>query len=290
MSPPPRDWGTSMEEPSEPKSTAYESNRREHLRVPRTVSARLHVGVMSLRCHVVDLSMGGVRLRVQDGEACPAVGNVGLLELHLDAAWRHVRIRVVRCTFDEVAVRFHEVTEDLRRALEAEVAASVAAFRRPHIVVVDPSPDRRHRIAESLRTAGCESVEAATPLEAIDIVEKQHGAIRGMTVADSLTQTSADELCEYVARSNPEIRMRRIALGTRDVPITDDLEDDLTVPIAMVVTDDDTLDTALRDFATDIATDISAGIAPGSSTGVSTGSTAGAAAHGLSPRSVSPRR
>ncbi len=244
-----------------------EADRREHARVTRAIHALLHVGVMSTRARAIDLSMGGTRLRVQDGDACPAAGSVGLLELHLGAGWHRARIRVVRCSFDEVAVRFHDIDAGLRAALEAEIAASLDARRRPYVVVVDPSPDRRHRVAETLRTAGCESMEAATPLEAIDIVERQNGTIRGMTVAESLTQTSADELCDYVSRSNPEIRLRRIAIGTRDVPITDDLEDDFTEPVSAVtapvpmlapvtvVSDDDTLDLALRDFAQAFADD-----------------------------------
>lgn len=245
-------------------------DRRRHLRVPRTISALLHVGVMTLRGRVLDLSLGGALVRFGEDEICPAAGCVGLLELHLKEGWRHLRVRVVRCDVGLVALHFHQVAPALAAALEAEIAAAVEACRRPPIVVMDPEPDRRHRIAETLRTAGCDPVEAATPLEAIDLVEK-HGGIRGMAVADSATQTSADELCEYVSQSNPEIRLRRIAVGTRDVPLTDDLVADPppsplhlapvarpsgTLPVP-IVADDETLDTALRDFALDTASDLS---------------------------------
>ncbi len=245
-------------------------DRRRHLRVPRTISARLQVGVMTLRGRVIDLSLGGALLRFGEDEICPAVASVGLLELHLKDGWRHLRVRVVRCDVGLVALHFHPLAPSLAAEIEGEIAAAVEACRHPPIVVMDPEPERRHRIAETLRTAGCAPVEAATPLEAIDLVEK-HGGIRGMTVADSATQTSADELCDYVSQSNPEIRLRRIAVGTRDLPLTDELAGEPALsplqlaPVARpsgtlpvpVVADDETLDTALRDFAADTASELS---------------------------------
>jgi CheY-like chemotaxis protein len=225
--------------------------RRRHFRVSRPVTALLHVGVMTVRGRVIDLSLGGARIRISDGAACPSVGSVGLVELQLAHGWCRQRVRIVRCAFDEIAVRFNEISATVEDAIEDEVVASLEAAKRPHILVVDPSPDRRHRIAETLRIAGCESVEAATPLEAIDIVERQTGVIRGMTVSESLTQTSADEFCEYVSQTNPEIQLRLIAEGTRDIPVTDMLRE-TTMPVH-VVADDDRLDVALRDFAADAA-------------------------------------
>jgi CheY-like chemotaxis protein len=192
-------------------------------------------------------------MRVSDGSICPAVGSVGLIELHLAQGWCRQRVRVVRCSFDEIALHFHEISAALEDAIEDEVVACIEASRRPQILVVDPSPDRRHRIAESLRTAGCESVEAATPLEAIGIVERYSGTIRGMTVSESLTQTSGDEFCDYVSQTNPEIRLRLIAEGTCEIPISPPSGHERDGHSVRVVSDDDTLDLELRDFAADAA-------------------------------------
>jgi CheY-like chemotaxis protein len=188
-------------------------------------------------------------MRVSDGAACPAVGSVGLVEMQLSHGLCKQRVRIVRCAFDEIAMRFNEIAPAVEDAIEDEVVACVEASRRPHILVVDPSPHRRHRVAETLRIAGCESVEAATPLEAIGIVERRGGVIRGMTVSESLTQTSADEFCEFVSQTNPEIQLRMIAEGTRDIPYNDE-DRDLPGPVH-VMPDDETLDVALRDFAAD---------------------------------------
>lgn len=227
--------------------------RRRHYRVPRTVNALLHVGLMTIRGMVLDLSLGGLRMRVAEGAACPATGSFAVIEMHLASGWHRLKVRVVRCEYDEIAVRFSEVTPAAEDAIEDEVVASIETLRKPHIVVLDPMPDRRQRICESLRASGCDPVEASTPLEAIGIVERGCGGIRGMTISESLTQTRADELWEYVSQSNPEIRIRVIAEGTRDLEL-DDADGDLAMPSGppVIVADDDhMLDLALRDFAAD---------------------------------------
>jgi CheY-like chemotaxis protein len=227
----------------------------------RRVEQKDEPGVTMIRGIAIDLSLGGLRMRTSEGSACPAAGSAGLVEMHLASGWHRLRVKVVRSGFDEIALHFHDVAPAVEDAIEDEVVACIEATRKPHIVVVDPSPDRRHRIAESLRTAGCDPVEAATPLEAIGIVERECGAIRGMTVSQSLTtlpgtQTGAEELCDYVSQSNPEIQLRLIAQGTCDLPL-DDVPDELAAPPRptrpRVVTDDDSLDLALRDFAADAA-------------------------------------
>ncbi len=217
-------------------------------------------GVTMIRGIAIDLSLGGLRMRTAPGTACPAIGCAGVVEMHLATGWHRLRVKVVRSGFDEIALHFQDVAAAVEDAIEDEVVACIEAARKPHIIVVDPSPDRRHRVAESLRIAGCDPVEAATPLEAIGIVERECGSIRGMTVSESLTQTGADEFCEYVSQSNPEIQLRLIAQGTCDLPL--DEEDLAAPPLATkptrptrprVVTDDDSLDIALRDFAADAA-------------------------------------
>lgn len=251
-----------------PRQPSGSADRRRHYRVPRSVNVLLHVGrfgqlgrfsplgVSTVRGIAVDLSLGGLRMRIANGAPCPAAGSTGLAEIHLASGWHRLRVKVVRSVFDEIALHFHDVAPAAEDAIEDEVVASIEAARKPNIVVVDPSPDRRHRIAESLRTAGCDPVEAATPLEAIGIVESRCGSIRGMTVAESLTQTRADEFCEYVSQSNPEIQLRLIAHGTVDLSVDDD---ELAPPPVMprtltpVVRDDDSLDLAMRDFAADAA-------------------------------------
>jgi CheY-like chemotaxis protein len=238
-------------------STGSPIERRRHYRVQRTVNALFHVGIMTIRGMVLDLSLGGIRMRVSEGAACPIAGCGGFIEIHLASGWHRLRVKVVRSEFDELAVRFSEITPAVEDAIEDEVVASIEASRKPHIVVLDPVPDRRQRICESLRTAGCDPVEAATPLEAIALLERECGGIRGMTISESLTQTRADEVWEYVSQTNPEIHIRLIAEGTRDLSVDDagaGMDDELAPPPGppVIVADDEhLLDLALRDFAAD---------------------------------------
>jgi CheY-like chemotaxis protein len=211
---------------------------------------------MTIRGMVQDLSLGGLRMRVSEGAACPTVGCDGTVEIHLAAGWHRLRARVVRVALGELAVRFSEITPAVEDAIEDEVVASIEASRKPHIVVLDPVPDRRQRICESLRTAGCDPVEAATALEAIALVERECGGIRGMTISESLTQTRSEEMWEYVSKSNPEIHIRLIAEGTRDLSLEEvGLDQDALAPPpgppVIVADDNHRLDLALRDFAAD---------------------------------------
>lgn len=77
----------------------------------------------------------------------------------------------------------------------------------PVVVVVDQAETRRHRVAESVRHAGGRSIEAATPLEAIALVEAGAGEIDAVAIAERLTQTRGDELLEYLCSAHPELEV-----------------------------------------------------------------------------------
>lgn len=189
--------------------------RRRHLRADTELGARLHAAGTVLRGKSVDLSRGGVRIRrVDDAGPCPAVGTAALIELELGpGGWVAQDGRVVRCDFADLAVAFDAVADAVARLIDDEVRTVLAAISRPRLLVVDPSPDRRHHIAEKLRAAGCDPYEAATPLEAIDLIERPSNHIAGVAVAEHLTQTDGEELCEFVAETNPGIRLAVIADG-----------------------------------------------------------------------------
>jgi CheY-like chemotaxis protein len=115
---------------------------------------------------------------------------------------------------------------------------------RPRLLVVDPSPERRHHIAEKLRAAGCDPYEASTPLEAIDLIERPSSHITGVAVATNLTQTDGDELCEFVAETNPGIKLALIAEAVKnDTGRHRRISEQLP---AVDASSDDTLDRSLK--------------------------------------------
>jgi hypothetical protein len=95
--------------------------------------------------------------------------------------------------------------------------AAVEARKSPRVVVVDPREDRRHELAEKLRAAGLSSIEAATPLEAIALVERPRNHVAAVAMADTLTQTGPHELVDYLSESNPGIKLAMFA----DDPVND---------------------------------------------------------------------
>ena len=193
----------------------YEERRR-HLRADTGLGARLHAAGAVVRGKSVDLSRGGVRIRrLDEDRPCPAVGTDALIELELGpSGWIAQDGRVVRCDFSELAIAFDAVADAVARLIDEEIRAVLASISRPRLLVVDPSAARRHQIAEKLRAAGCDPYEAATPLEAIDLIERPSSHIAGVAVAERLTQTDGEELCEFVAETNPGIRLAMIAEAT----------------------------------------------------------------------------
>lgn len=223
------------------------AERRRHHRAETELGVRIHAAGNTLRGRSIDLSRGGVRIRrVDDDAACPAVGSVALVELELGPhGWIAQDGRIVRCDFSDLAIAFDPVADQVARAIDEELRTVIATASRPRLLVVDPSADRRHHIAEKLRAAGCEPYEAATPLEAIDLIERPSNHITGVAVATQLTQTDADELCEFVAETNPGIRLALISEALAAEPRHHRITDNLP---AVDPTSDDTLERSLRGF------------------------------------------
>lgn len=93
--------------------------------------------------------------------------------------------------------------------------------RQPHILVVDAMPSARRRMDRELRRAGCTTVEAATPLETLRLLEWMQVPIDGVVIGPALTQTRARELASFLAQAYPGLRIatiRRSASRTRRAP------------------------------------------------------------------------
>lgn len=204
------------------------AERRRHYRAGLEASALVHAASIVLRGRTVDLSLGGVRIRrIDESTPCPAVGSAAMIELELGRRWVAQDGRIVRAALDEIVVQFAPLAAEVEDLIEDEVLAALEAAKRPRAIVVDPSAERRHHIAERLREAGCEPYEAATPLDAIGLLEQPRNHISGVAVAARLTQTGGDELCDFVAETNPGIKLALIA---------------------DVLADDDSIDRSLRGF------------------------------------------
>jgi len=191
-------------------------NRRRSYRAGVHGRAIVHAaGGVALRADVVDLGLGGVRLVETAADAAPlADGAEVAVELECaGAGWVAQRGRVIRHQHGELVVRFHALRPEVEDLIEDEVLGAVEAERAPRVVVVDCTPERRHQVAAALRGLGCCSLEAATPLEAIELIERSRLHVCAVALAECLTQTQADEIVQYLHDSHPEVVIARIRDG-----------------------------------------------------------------------------
>jgi len=200
--------------------------RRRHVRAGVPGKAVVHLDGVSVRGNLANLSAGGALVLVGNVAALPDLEDV-VLELDLGGGGGAVAQRgVVRRRDDRhLAIAFVDVGPELAMLIEREISNSVDAERSPRVVVVDARRERRQRVAEQLREAGYTSVEAATPLEAIAIVDQPQNRIAAVAVADALTQTGPQELVEFLSESNPEIKLATFA------DALDDEDDDPSRPV-----------------------------------------------------------
>ena len=214
--------------------------RRRHFRAWGQSAGRgavvVHGSRVALRGELVNLSLGGALVRCEPGPApVPGRGMPLWIELELGGRWVAQHGRARRCDIGELAIEFDRMTPDNEDMIEDHVLAAVEADRTPRVVVLDPSQPRRRRISEALRRAGCDSYEAATPLEAIHRVETSPG-ITAVAVAEHVSRTASEALVDYFSESNPHLKIAVLADGTgpkRKIPLCD---------VAVVCGGDDGLD------------------------------------------------
>jgi hypothetical protein len=203
----------------------HELERRRNFRASGRGAAVVHGRSFALRGEVADLSLGGALVRCAPGPApVPARGTQVLLELEVGGGWIAQHGLVRRCDIGLVAVQFAYVGPETEDAIEDFVLASVEAHRTPCVVVLDPEPPRRRRMSQALRRAGCESFEAATPLEAIHRVETSRSEVTAVAVAEHASKSASEELVDYFSESNPHIKIAVLADGTgpaRHIPLVD---------------------------------------------------------------------
>lgn len=232
--------------------------RRKHYRAGMEASAVIHASRVALKGRIIDLSLGGVRVRRSDDQApCPAEGTGVMIEMEIGGrGWIAADGIIRRCELEEIVIAFAPLVAEVEDVIEDEVLAAIEATRRPRMIVVDRHADRRRRVADKLRAAGCDSYEAATPLEAIDLLERPRSHIKGVAVSETLTQTGADEFCDFVSQTNPRIKLALLTEALADGTVEQPLEraHRISDRISTVVPpDEDTMEISLRGFVDSVS-------------------------------------
>jgi CheY-like chemotaxis protein len=188
------------------------NDRRRHYRAGITGGAVVRGAGNSVRGQITNLSLGGALIQLADGTHDIELDHDVTVELELGGSgWIVQAGRVQRRSDGHIAIEFARLGQDIVDVIEDEVAAAQDADRSPRVVVVDPREERRHQVAEKLRERGYTSMEAATPLEAIALVEQPRNHVVAVAVAETLTQTGPHELVEFLTESNPHIKLAMFA-------------------------------------------------------------------------------
>jgi hypothetical protein len=177
-----------------------------------TVSVR--AGDYDVRGRVANVSGGGLLVTTLVTVPERLLEAAVALEIRFDtqlSAWLRLSGRIVRIGSTSVAIAFSQVPDDFDQIIADSLTASYSRRRVLAIVIVDATLERRMRMAEAFRAAGCAVVDVSTPLEAIVRLGEFHFEPDLIAIADSLPSSIASELRDFVTREHP--RAKLITIG-----------------------------------------------------------------------------
>ena len=178
--------------------------RRRSFRADVRGRALVHAHGAVLRCAIENLSLGGALLHVSTPAPLRADDEISV-ELGIDGVgWIHQRARVLRCDPPRVAVGFVQLTSDAVECIGDEVLAAIDARRTPRVVVVDRCRERRRHLATALDRAGLRALEAATPLETIDLLERSRTHATAAAIHEAIAG-GAGGLVQFLTDAHPRL-------------------------------------------------------------------------------------
>jgi hypothetical protein len=192
--------------------------RAQHRRSYRTATsgaAVVQVAGAVVHVHSVNLSLGGLLVEWRAAVAGrPPVGAPVWVQLDIGGSgWLRQRGHVQRCDRGLLAIGFDALSPDTEDQIEDRVLAWLEAERSPRLLIVDPWPARRHRIAAEMVHAGYCSIEASTPLAALQQLEQPQLHIAAVAVAETATQTGRADLIAYLAEAHAGLPL--VLIGAR---------------------------------------------------------------------------
>ena len=178
-------------------------------------------GTVSIRCH--DYDVRGRLANVSGGGLCAITlvtapervhGRTVDIELRFDtqqSEWVQLSGRIVRVGPTSIALSFNSVPDGFVELIDETLTASLNRKRLMSILMVDATLDRRLRLAEAFRSAGCAVLDVSSPLEAIVRLGEYHFEPDIVAIADSLPDTVSSELRAFVTHEHP--RAKQVTIG-----------------------------------------------------------------------------
>jgi hypothetical protein len=166
--------------------------------------AFVHADGAVLRCAIENLSLGGALLHALTPAPLRPDDEIGV-ELGIDGVgWIHQRARVLRCDPPRIAVGFVQLSSDAVERIGDEVLAAIDARRVPRVVLVDRCRERRRHMASALERAGLRALEAATPLETIDLLERSRTRATAAAIHEAIARGGAG-LVQFLTDAHPRL-------------------------------------------------------------------------------------
>jgi hypothetical protein len=188
-------------------------DRRQYVRVVANGSAIVQ-GHVSTRGRLLNISSGGMLVRLGDSEPGFALGEPVDIDLHLDrhrATWLQFHGEIARANHHELAISFTAVPSDFAEVVRDALASALEGAALAHVLLVDANAERRTPFAALLRRAGCRVAEVATPLDAI--AHLGGSAIQSWVVgiASTVPASTADELQHFLTESDAPVEVRMLS-------------------------------------------------------------------------------
>lgn len=186
------------------------AERRQSVRVRAKGTASIRATDYDVRGRVGNVCTGGLSMTTLVTAPDRLLTRTVEVELRFDtqqAAWIQLRGHVLRIGATTIAIGFDTVPVGFARMIDDALTASNGNARILSLVIIDATTERRLRMAEGFRAAGCAVVDVSTPLEAIVRLGEFHFEPDVIAVADSLPSLIADEMRTFVEREHPRAKL-----------------------------------------------------------------------------------
>ena len=196
--------------------TELPRERRRAMRVRSKGSVRIHHGDRLIQGRILDLCVGGVSVRADllIGLASHA-GEPVRVEVKLDACSKQFALagHFLRSLPETnvIAIEFDHAASDFTDFVQDELLAAAEYDTLPRMILVDKIAERRGVFAKAFRGAGCSVTEVSTPLEAIASLGQLRFEPGVIAIADSVPESIAEDLRDYLCEQYPETHM--VAIG-----------------------------------------------------------------------------
>jgi hypothetical protein len=189
------------------------AERRQHARVATKGSVTMTAPGYVQRARLVNIGAGGMYVLTNIRPLDRLLQSTVKLQIRLDtgrAEWCRTEGRVLRIRDEGLAMVFDTPPAELLSMIEELQTASLARNRVIAIVLIDDDEPRRNRMADGFQSAGCNVIEAATPLEAIVRLGESSFEPDVIAVSDTNPGRESDDMRAFVEREHPTVKLIRI--------------------------------------------------------------------------------